>query len=382
MTHFKLTSLMDTMNNIYRSGYVIAGSTKPKHRKLPMPPYKEYPIHFVQPHKGSIITKKFVSLLDNIGKYSLTVASKAGENHFKHLIEAQVNMSLPVSKKSKMFAHNIQKIARSLTQNQDIKMINSHNLDEIVQKNEPCIFIMNHGNYIQDCFSLAKLNEILYEKSIKAGKVTGVPRPKIIMNKDILESQSPKMRKFFDNIGAVGVNADFYHPDTKAKNHNIKQLLPLIRRFINGENHIFIFPEGGLGTYTNTYPLEHRFQIGVGNIAKIIAENQSNKVNVIPVGFHYNLDSSKPATVISVGKPVCIKKKNNQYYSTAGNITAQNTSENYKMLFHSSPNKGEYKRISNGDVNIPEHLMERYISGILAENLKIVMKEAEEVNKY
>jgi len=376
----QVSRFVDAAINIQRNAYVLIGSTKPQHRKLPMPIMPDTFSLSKIPIKPLKIVKNLFKFLDEANKIALKITFKSVEKYFGHFLESSAQNFRSAPKNSVQYIQNIVDISKNLTLNEHITVKNAHNLDKIIKNNEPCIFIMNHGNYTQDAFGLAKLSEVLYGKSLHLKQGEQCPRPNIIINRDVLDSQPHMIRELFDNLGCVGVDATFYHPSSEAKLYNKKQLLPVMRDFTQGKNHIFIFPEGGLGTYTNHYPLEKRFQIGVGNMAKIIADNQNGKVNIIPIGFHHNTHSAKTSTNIVVGTPICIKKENNQYYSTAGNITAENTSENFKEFFYGSSKPSQYKVIKNGNEKIPEHLTERYISGILAENLKIVMAEAGKIN--
>lgn len=116
-------------------------------------------------------------------------------------------------------------------------------IDDIVNSDEACIFIMNHDHQAQDPVLLGCVANLLYSKYLEAGKGETCPRPKIIMNEDILSTQPEKMRAIFEKFGAVGVDASLFRPPDGGK-RNTKQLIPMMTGFCKDANHVFIFPEG------------------------------------------------------------------------------------------------------------------------------------------
>ena len=98
-------------------------------------------------------------------------------------------------------------------------------LEQIAEKGDSTIFMMNHSNQAEDPKMLAVLNTLLVE-AYKEKDVESFPLPKIIMNEDILKTMNPTKRKAFENLGAVGIDASVVGGD---KDVNTRAFLPLIK---------------------------------------------------------------------------------------------------------------------------------------------------------
>lgn len=152
---------------------------------------------------------------------------------------------------------------------------------ELVNSDEACLFIINHDHQMEDPAMLGLFTSMLYQGYIDAGRAATCPMPKIILNKDIVETMgSEKTRQLFEFLGAVPVDASVgtetqdnftqvlrewltaltpkrFRPKKKKgpdgkpvssspppKKDNNRVLLPVLKGFNENKNHVFLFPEG------------------------------------------------------------------------------------------------------------------------------------------
>lgn len=276
---------------------------------------------------------------------------------------------LAVDEKSEGFIDKLILAGRKFGCKKEVEInIESGLIEKIAKDGKSHIFIMNHDSQSADPEMLAIFNTLLCQEYKRLGLAKDCPRPKIILNEDILLSMNPEKRKVFEKIGAVGIDADLYSNDN-AK--NARSLLPLLRGFMKDKVNIFIFPEGKLAG--SKVPLKQKFQHGVAEMINKLA-GKKDEVNVVPLGFAYNKGSKKNLASIYIGEPVVFRKTCEGLTSSAGNIKSDFASEHYKNFFLKD-NLND-KVITDKGIPVKEKELPAYISGILCENLEICKKEA------
>lgn len=236
-------------------------------------------------------------------------------------------------------------------------------LEQIAQKGDATIFIMNHSNQAEDPQMLGVLNALLAE-AYKAHECDQFPLPKIIMNEDILKTMNPTRRKAFENFGAVGIDASLTDCNNKT---NARAFLPLVKDFVRNKCNIFIFPEGRLAVRKDL-DLYDRFQPGVASlINKILGIKQS--VTVVPVGFAYGNNEQKDLTAMNIGTPLIIKRDGDATTITKGDIEKNKDSCLYGF-FEKNKNNQDIVITSDG-VPVRQNEIPEYLKTILCENLEI-----------
>ncbi len=226
-------------------------------------------------------------------------------------------------------------------------------LQKIAESDLPVIFVMNHSKQSSDPAMLMLFNALLNVKYLELGRAVNSPRPKIIMNGNIIKSKCSKMKEIYQKCGAVGVDI------TSDKPNNTAQLLSIIKGYLKGENNIFIFPEGRNCVKRNI-PFEERFQDGVSSIVeKIISTGKT--VKVVPLGFSYGKEKSILGSMY-VGQPIYFKKTGDRILTNSANSSSEFAPQPLKELF--------------GNKFIREIKSIKEISSQIIENMKICMAEA------
>lgn len=226
-------------------------------------------------------------------------------------------------------------------------------LNKIAQSDMPVIYVMNHSKQTRDPSMLMLFNGILNVKYLELGKAATSPRPKIIMNQNIIKSQCSKMQDIYERCGAIGVDI------TSDKPNNTRALISVIKGYLSGDTNIFIFPEGR-NCVKQYLPFEERFQDGVSGIIKRITE-MGKTVKVVPLGFSYGKDKKLLGSMY-IGKPMYFKKSGQEILISSANADSEFASEKLKQSF----GKRFITRIS-GIKEISEQIIE---------NMKICMSEA------
>lgn len=227
-------------------------------------------------------------------------------------------------------------------------------LEQIARSDMPVIYVMNHSKQTSDPSMLMLFNGILNVKYLELGKGATSPRPKIIMNKNIIESQDSKMQEIYKKCGAIGVDI------TSEKPNNTGALISAIRGYLSNKNNIFIFPEGR-NCVKKQLSFDERFQDGVSGIIKRIIE-MGKTVKVVPLGFSYGKEKSILGSIY-IGKPIYFKKSGERILTNASNASSEFAPKALKGQF-----KGRFIREIHG---IKE------ISTQIIENMKICMSEAQ-----
>ena len=228
-------------------------------------------------------------------------------------------------------------------------------IKQIANSDMPVIFVMNHSKQKSDPKMFATLNSLLALEYLQAGKAANFPKPKIILNENIVKSAVRQMQDMYERFGAIGINI---HERTVG---NIREMRKLIEGYISGKFNIFIFPEGK-NCVKKKLPFEERFQNGVSKMIQKIL-NSGKPVKVVPLGFGYGNDKAIFGSIF-VGKPVYFRKLNGRVYTNIANAGSEFAPESLKSSFA----KGHQIRTVNGTKGISEQIIE---------NMKISMKEAE-----
>lgn len=248
--------------------------------------------------------------------------------------------------------------------------VESERLIDIAQSDEACIFIMNHSKQWQDPRLLGFFNGLLAREYILMGKARTCPRPKILINEDILTSREPKSRVIMEKLGAVGIDASLFGANERKSS---RSLISVMKAFIEDKAHLFIFPEGKMGVFKNL-ELEYKFQTGTAEMVDKIARRKK-RIKVVPLGFGYqgNLAS------IHIGQPVYFQRDGEHILTTRGNVDSLFASSDYKDFFgQGTLDSDAFKTITSQGVPVEGRDLPDYIAGVLCENLRICVEEAKQ----
>lgn len=272
-----------------------------------------------------------------------------------------------IDKKSPEYIHKITKISKYFAPEENFFInLEDKRIEEIAGSRKPHIFIMNHDNQSKDPKMLSAFNSFLNMEYLKTNQAATCPRPKIILNEDILLSMNKKNREIFTNLGAIPIDASVVQTDKKT---NAKQFIGIIRDFIKGEANIFIFPEGKNSIKKNA-SLEDKFQIGVGEMVAKLADRLP-EVNVTPIGFAYG-GRFGGGDSIYIGKTITFKNQSGAIVSSSGNVKSIHADKWFKNFF-----KNENEAVlTENKIAVKGKERANYISGILCENLRICKEEA------
>lgn len=205
-------------------------------------------------------------------------------------------------------------------------------LQEIVNSDDACLFIINHDYQSQDPVLLSIFCMRLYQEYVRAGKAEGCPLPKIVMNEDILLSQGTKQRQIYEKMGAVGIDASLTNSQ-KSNMRNAMALLKIAQGLNKNKNHVFLFPEGRMSVYRKK-DLREKFQDGVGEMVRI-AIKKKGKVKVVPLGFAFdkNKKEKQPLGSIYIGEPVYFNAQDEHITTSIGNLSPELAPPAYQRFF-------------------------------------------------
>jgi len=288
-------------------------------------------------------------------------------NHKK--INKVYNEVVNIDEQSPKYMKMIYDFGKMMSKRNEIEInVENNALMDIAKAKESCIFIMNHDNQRQDPKLLAFFNSLLTREYIYNGKAKTCPRPKIIVNDDILGSLNPKSRAIYEKVGAVGVDASLFLPHLGKNGRN---MLATVSKVIENKANLYIFPEGKMCVFRNLDP-EYKFQTGVADIVKFISERK-NRVKVVPLGFAYKGKIGS----IHIGEPIYIKKNKEKTLITSGSVDSSFASKEYVDFFKKNTStKKPFATITKRDVPVEGNDLPDYIAGVLCENLKICKAEA------
>ena len=247
--------------------------------------------------------------------------------------------------------------------------VESGKIMDIVNSNEPYIFIMNHTRkQPKDINGAMFFNSLLYREYIYQNKAGDCPRSKVFAGEGFLKRS--KMPEELEFMGVVPINAKAENKNAKEKNRETIQ--NIVDELSEGKINFFIYPEGAMAIVP-FLPLRYKFQPGVSVIIKRVLEKR-NSINVIPLAFAHN----KNGSAIHIGETVKFSRKDNQYYINKGNSESKFFDKKFKNFYK---DKDEILLTNDGQPVKTDEVVP-FISGVLSENLDCCVKEAKSDLKH
>lgn len=256
----------------------------------------------------------------------------------------------------------IYQVSKDLANGKEVEInIENNELIDLANDNESCIFIMNHDKQKEDTKLLCFFNALLTREYLCNDKSENCPKPKIIINKDILDTLNENDKILGELLGFVGIDAGIHCADKKA---NTKIFTKLIKDFIENKNNIFIFPEGKMCAFSGL-DYKWKFQSGIADFIKV-ALNKKPQVKVVPLGFAYN----RNVGAINIGKPLYFKKTEDGI-SFKPQELYKFQDEEYINFIRNSRNENGWFKITDSNKTVDKKNIGDYIAGILCENLHL-----------
>lgn len=278
---------------------------------------------------------------------------------YKELLEADVNSS--------NYIEALSRVSRLFSNRKVIDInIEDNRLSQIATSGKPHIFIMNHDQQLKDPKMLAFFNTLLNDEYLRTNQALTCPRPKIILNEDIVLSMNEQKRNLYLKMGAIPIDARIYAPNSR---NNATVIIKLMKQFLEGKANIFIFPEGKLSKY-KYLPLVKKFQTGIAEIVTKLSRN-TDEVRVTPLGFAYSNKKSVPDSIY-IGETIKFKKDGENLYASRGNVSSPFAGDTYKRFFADK----EEAVITSNSTPVTGKEQGNYVAGILCENLRICKAEA------
>lgn len=247
--------------------------------------------------------------------------------------------------------------------------VESGKIMDIVNSNEPHIFIMNHTRQQpKDINGAMFFNSLLYREYIYQNKASDCPRSKVFAGEGFLKrSNMPDELEF---MGVIPINAKAENKNAKEKNRETIQ--NIVNELSEGKINFFIYPEGAMAIVP-FLPLRYKFQPGVSTIIKRVLEKRDS-IDVIPLTFAHD----KTGSAIHIGEAVKFSKKNGQYYTNKGNSDSKFFDKKFENFYK---DKDEILLTNNGQPVKTDDVVP-FISGVLSENLDCCIKEAKNDLKH
>ena len=247
--------------------------------------------------------------------------------------------------------------------------VESGKIMDIVNSNEPHIFIMNHTRQQpKDINGAMFFNSLLYREYIYQNKANDCPRSKVFAGEGFLKrSNMPDELEF---MGVIPINAKAENKNAKEK--NIETIQNIVNELSEGKINFFIYPEGAMAIVP-FLPLKYKFQPGVSTIIKRVLEKRDS-IDVIPLTFAHD----KTGSAIHIGEAVKFSKKNGQYYTNKGNSDSKFFDKKFENFYK---DKDEILLTNNGQPVKTDDVVP-FISGVLSENLDCCIKEAKNDLKH
>lgn len=247
--------------------------------------------------------------------------------------------------------------------------VESGKIMDIVNSNEPHIFIMNHTRQQpKDINGAMFFNSLLYREYIYQNKANDCPRSKVFAGEGFLKrSNMPDELEF---MGVIPINAKAENKNAKEKNRETIQ--NIVNELSEGKINFFIYPEGAMAIVP-FLPLKYKFQPGVSTIIKRVLEKRDS-IDVIPLTFAHD----KTGSAIHIGEAVKFSKKNGQYYTNKGNSDSKFFDKKFENFYK---DKDEILLTNNGQPVKTDDVVP-FISGVLSENLDCCIKEAKNDLKH
>ena len=247
--------------------------------------------------------------------------------------------------------------------------VESGKIVDIVNSNEPHIFIMNHTRQQpKDINGAMFFNSLLYREYLYQNKAEACPRSKVLAGEGFLKRS--KMPEELEFMGVVPINAKAENKSAKEKNRETIQ--NIVDELSEGKINFFIYPEGAMAIVP-FLPLKYKFQPGVSAIVKRVLEKRDS-IDVIPLAFAHD----KQGSAIHIGDAVKFSKKDGQYYTNKGNSESKYFDKNFEKFYQG---KDEILLTDNGQPISTDEVVP-FISGVLSENLNCCIKEAKNDLKH
>lgn len=310
-----------------------------------------------------------------IGTFIVTTYNKIRSNSQRKTFDnktVQINEEIlgkiKANTTSQMYATYI--ISKNVANNKEVE-INIENgvLEDLTKDNEACIFIMNHDKQKEDPKLLCFFNALLSREYLAKGMEKTCPKPKIIINKDILETTNKERQLYGEALGLVGIDAGIYCGNKFA---NGKIMSTLIKDFVENKANLFIFPEGRMIAFENLDP-QWKFQPGIADIVRA-ATQKKEYVKVVPLGFAYKNDVGG----INIGKPILFKKENNCIKFKIEESDKNFQDKKYIDFIENYKTEDGWYTITEKGTPVMHKRTGEFIAGILCENLTLSKKKAAE----
>ena len=307
-----------------------------------------------------------ISISENRNNYRRGQSFRASASFAKNSIN---NTYKSIDVNSVDFIKYVYKRFRNMCERPFEINVESGRLMDIVNSEEPHIFIMNHTKHQpKDIEGAMFFNSLLYREYIYQNKAATCPRSKVFAAGGFLErSQRADEYKF---MGAIPVCATAKNQSAKEKNREAIQ--NVVNELSEGNINFFIYPEGSMALIP-FLPLRYKFQPGVSAIIKRVLEKRDS-INVIPLAFAHN----KKGSAIHIGETVKLFKEDGKYYTNKGNSASKFFNKNSEKFYHG---KNEVMLTNNGQP-LEDNEVVPFISGILSENLDCCIKEAKNDLKH
>ncbi len=247
--------------------------------------------------------------------------------------------------------------------------VESGRLMDIVNSNEPHIFIMNHTRQQpKDINGAMFFNSLLYREYLYQNRAETCPRSKVLAGEGFLKRS--KMSDELEFMGVVPIDAKANNKESKEKNKIT--IRNIVDELSNGKINFFIYPEGAMAIIP-FLPLKYKFQPGVSAIIKRVLEKRDS-IDVIPLTFAHD----KSGSAIHIGETVKFYKKDGRYYTNKGNSESKFFDKDSEKFY-----KGKDKiLLTNNGQPITSDEVVPFISGVLSENLDCCVKEAKNDLKH
>ena len=286
------------------------------------------------------------------------------------MLDIDTNAIKNIDTQSEGYMKLLYALQRKMCEEKEVEInVENNEINNIVDSKESCIFVMNHDKQKQDPKLLNFFNALLSREYINRGKSKECPRPRIILNKDILDSSNEIIRSVAEKWGAVGVDASIHCTNQV---YNGRVIAKLIKELVQDKINLFIFPEGRMCAFRNMSP-DWKFQTGIANIIRTLA-SKKERVKVVPLGFAYKNDTGG----IHVGEPVYFRQKGDSMMFSGGTVKHDYQSKAFTEFMEQSPSIDGYHTITENGEPVDIRKSGEYIAGILCENLTACKKMAQD----
>ena len=227
-------------------------------------------------------------LVTTFNKLLKKLKGKASTKNFHEITMEDLKKAETDPEYQMLMSYELSKI---MTRGKEVEInIENNELQDLINNDEACIFIMNHDRQKEDPKLLCFFNALLTREYLCNEKGATCPRPKILINKDILETSNKEKKAFGKALGAVGIDSGIYCNNKFA---NGKIMSPIIKDFIENKANIFIFPETA----------QHIQLFDFNSVITIEELKSSNFRLAVSDGFSESLTGFKPMIITSISSP-------------------------------------------------------------------------------